>query len=144
MPRKPKSTNSAQGSVPDHIQQSRTYQKKAVTKRKLPSFTEAMLLIHAPELLRKYFEALLCGLKDGDKTALEQVGEIFNFVKGKGINVNLTQQMMAQGVAAGEQAPVMGYDALVRQLAESRAGHALPAPIEVLDIRPADITVVDG
>lgn len=132
----------AKSPVPEYVQQSRVYQRKKVTKRKLPSFEEAMFLIHVPEMSRLYFEAVFEGLKARDKTALEHAGEMLSYVQRKGININVAQQMMAQNVAAGEQAPVMGYDALVRSIAEARA---LPAPAEVIDVRPADMPVaVDG
>jgi hypothetical protein len=100
-----------------------------------------MLLVHTPALLQEYFAALLGGLKAGDKVALEQVGEIFNYVKGRGISLSMNQQILQANAAAGEQAPVIGYDTLVRQIAESRAGRALPAPSTAVDIRPADTTV---
>lgn len=127
--------------VPEYIQAAPLLNRRKITKRKLPSFTEAMLLLHAPEALRLYWEAIFNGLKKGDKTALEAAGEIFNYTRGKGINLNLTQQMMANNVAAGEQAPVMGYDALVRNIAEARAGHTLPAPATVIEIGQTDTTV---
>lgn len=141
MPRKPKSKppETPASAVPESVKQSRVYQRRKVTKRKLPSFTEAMMLLHAPEALRLYWEALLEGLKRGDKYALEAAGEIFNYVRGKGINLNLTQQMMAQNVAAGEQSPVVGFDAFARRLAEARAGHALPPPAEVLQLEAAEV-----
>lgn len=143
MPRKKKSAAPAPGSVvPEYVQQNKLLQKRNVTKRTLPTFTEAMLLLHAPELLRKYFEALLAGLNSGDKAALEQVGEIFNFVRGKGINVNLTQQMLNQTAAASPESPVIGYDAFTRRLAEQRA--ALPAPTNVITVPTQDVTVVSG
>ena len=121
--------------VPDYVKQSRVFQRKKVTKRKLPSFTEAMLLLHAPEALRLYWEAILEGLKARDKHALDAAGEIFNYVKGKGMTLNVTQQMLQQNTAAGLESPVVGFDAFVRQLADSRAQKALPAPT-VIDQAP--------
>ena len=124
----------ALSAVPEYVQQSRVYQRKKVTKRKLPSFEEAMLLLHIPELSRKYLKAVLEGLELRDKTALEHAGEMLNYVQRKGFNINIAQQMLQQNQAAGEAAPVMGFDAFARQLAESREGHALPPP-------PADLTI---
>jgi hypothetical protein len=137
-PRKLKVVEAKPAVVPECVRESRVYQRRKVTKRKLPSFTEAMMLLHAPEALRLYWEALLNGLKAGDKTALETAGEIFNYVRGKGMTFNLTQQMLAQQQAAGETAPVVGFDAFVRQLAEARADRALPAPAEVIDAEPVE------
>jgi hypothetical protein len=127
--------------VPEYVQESAVFQRRKVTKRKLPSFTEAMLLLHAPEALRLYWAALLEGLKARDKNALDAAGEIFNYVRGKGINLSVTQQLLQQNVAAGEQSPVIGFDAFARQLAEARAGRSLPPPPDsvVVEVRPADI-----
>ena len=141
MPRKGKTGEQASSSaVPDYVQQSRVYQRRRVTKRKLPSFTEAMLLLHAPETLRLFWKAINEGLAKRDKVALEMTGEMFSYVRGKGINLNLTQQMLQQNHAAGPESPVIGTDAFLRQLAEARAGRALPPPPEVIDVdvRPAD------
>ena len=124
--------------VPEYIQQARVYQRKKITKRKLPSFEEAMFLLHVPELAREYFGAILEGLKVRDKTALEHAGEMLNYVQRKGFNINVSQQLLQQNQVAGEQSPVMGFDALARQLAEARAGHALPAPPPAIDIHPVD------
>ena len=130
----------APSAVPEYVQQSRLLQRRKITKRKLPTFAEAMLLLHAPEALRLYWEAMLEGLKARDKSALEAAGEIFNYVRGKGINLTVTQQLLNQNAVAGTSGPVIGTDAFLRQLAEARAGHALPAPAEIVDIRPADIS----
>lgn len=131
--------------VPDYIKESRVYQRRKVTKRKLPSFEEAMLLLHIPEMSRLYLEAVCEGLKERDKTALEHAGEMLNYVQRKGININVAQQMMQQNAVAGATAPVVGYDAFVRQLAEARAGHALPPPAEdVITVHPVDTPAVAG
>lgn len=134
-----------ESAVPDYLKQTRLYQKRKVTKRKLPSFTEAMLLLHAPEALRLYWEALLEGLKARDKNALEAAGEIFAYVKGKGMSINVTQAMMQQNAVAGETSPVVGYDAFIRQLKEARAERALPEPAPAIDVHPVDTAaVVEG
>jgi hypothetical protein len=132
-----------ESAVPDYIQQAPLLSRRKITKRKLPTFTEAMLLLHAPEAIRLYWEALLIGLKERDKSALEAVGEIFNYVKGRGGPlVSVTQQMLQQNTVAGPDSPVIGFDAFARQLAEARAGHALPPPeddvIDIQPVRPAD------
>lgn len=126
--------------VPEYIQQSKVYTKRKITKRKLPSFTEAMLLLHTPELLRQYFEALLAGAKRRDKTSLDHIGEMFSFIRGKGISINLTQAMMQNNVAAGDTAPVQGFDAFVRALKEKRAAAQLEAAPEgqVIDAHPVE------
>jgi hypothetical protein len=95
-------------------------------------------------MARSYFHAILEGLKAGDKVALEHAGEMLQYVQRKGININVAQQMLQQNQAAGESAPVMGFDALARRIAEEKAGHALPPPAEVLTIaaevvRPAEL-----
>jgi hypothetical protein len=128
--------------VPEYVQQSRLLQRRKVTKRKLPTFAEAMLLLHAPEALRLYWEAMLEGLKARDKGALEAAGEIFNYVRGKGINLTVTQQLLNQNAVAGPNSPVVGFDAFARQLAEARAGHALPSP-DVVDVLPENIRPAD-
>jgi hypothetical protein len=128
--------------VPEYVQQSRLLQRRKITKRKLPTFAEAMLLLHAPEALRLYWEAMLEGLKARDKGALEAAGEIFNYVRGKGINLTVTQQLLNQNAVAGPNAPIIGADAFIRQLAEARGERALPPPTApIVDIRPADISV---
>ena len=130
--------------VPGYVQQSRLLQRRKITKRKLPTFAEAMLLLHAPEALRLYWEAMLEGLKARDKGALEAAGEIFNYVRGKGINLTVTQQLLQQNSGAVLNGSVIGTDAFLRQLAETRAGHTLPSPdvidVEPENIRPADIS----
>lgn len=122
--------------VPEYVQSSRLMQRRKVTKRQLPSYTEAMLLLHAPEALRLWWEAVLEGLQRRDKHAMEMAGEVFNYIRGKGVSLNVTQQLFQQNAVAGPDAPVIGCDAFIRQLAEARAGHALPAP-EVVDV-PAE------
>ena len=131
-----------QSAVPEYVQQSRLLQRRKVTKRKLPTFAEAMLLLHAPEALRLYWEAMLEGLKARDKSALEAAGEIFNYVRGKGINLTVTQQLLNQNAVAGPNAPNIGTDAFLRRLAETRAGHALPSP-DVIDVEPENIRSAD-
>ena len=133
----------APSAVPEYVQQSRLLQRRKVTKRKLPTFAEAMLLLHAPEALRLYWEAMLEGLKARDKSALEAAGEIFNYVRGKGINLTVTQQLLNQNAVAGPNAPIIGADAFIRQLAEARGGHALPAPTQVVDVIPENIRPAD-
>jgi hypothetical protein len=140
--RKPNPIDPPPSAVPEYVQQSRLLQRRKITKRKLPTFAEAMLLLHAPEALRLYWEAMLEGLKARDKGALEAAGEIFNYVRGKGINLTVTQQLLNQNAVAGPNAPIIGADAFIRQLAEARGGHALPPPADpIVDIRPADISV---
>lgn len=119
--------------VPAYIKESRVYMRKTVTKRKLPSFEEAMLLLHIPELAREYFSAILGGLKVRDKTALHHAGKMLSYVEDKGFNITIAQQMLTQNAVAGADSPVMGFDAFIRHQAELRAGHALPA----IDIQPA-------
>lgn len=140
MARKSKAESKISDVIPEYVRESRLYQRRKVAKRKLPSFEEAMFLLHVPEMARLYFRAIYEGLKERDRVALEHAGEMLQYVQRKGFNINVAQQMLANNVAAGENSPVTGFDALVRQLAEARAGHALPAPAEVLDIRPAEIT----
>jgi hypothetical protein len=144
MPRKSakKKPPSATSVIPEYVQQSRVYQRKKVTKRKLPSFEEAMFLIHVPEMARLYFKAIYEGLQERDKVALEHAGEMLQYVQRKGFSINVAQQMLAQNVAAGETSPVVGFDAFARQLAEARAGHALPPPPEVLELAPAEAVTV--
>ena len=141
--RKPNPVAPAPSAVPEYVQQSRLLQRRKITKRKLPTFAEAMLLLHAPEALRLYWEAMLEGLKARDKGALEAAGEIFNYVRGKGINLTVTQQLLNQNAVAGPNSPVVGFDAFARQLAEARAGHALPAPSDVIDVTPENIRPAD-
>jgi hypothetical protein len=132
--------------VPDYVRDSRVYQKRTVTKRKLPSFQEAMYLLHVPEMAREYFAAVLAGLKAGDKTALEHAGEMLTYVQRRGFNINIAQQMLQQNAVAGADSPVIGCDAFLRRLADERAGHALPAPvvIEQTELRPAEIAPEAG
>lgn len=125
-----------QSVVPEVVRNARAYKRQRVNSRQLPTFQEAMLLLHAPEVLRTYWEGILEAMRRGDKWAYEQAAEIHTYIKSKGINLSLTQQMMNNHVAAGETAPVIGYDALVRQIAEARAQRAIPAPAEVIDIEP--------
>jgi hypothetical protein len=98
-----------------------------------------MLLIHMPELQRRFYEALLSRLAAGDKDAIRVTGEMMKVIERGGISI--TNQMLNQNVAAGETAPVKGFDTLVRELAEKRGGtQALPSPAsdQVITIRPAD------
>lgn len=128
-------------SVPDYIQAAPIMQRRKLTKRRLPSFTEAMTLLHMPELQRKFWKALFEMLDAGDKEGLRSAGEIIGLLEKRG-GINVTQQMMAQNVAAGPTSPVMGFDAFARQLAEARAGHALPPPADdVVDVHPVDTAV---
>lgn len=144
MPARRKKVEPKPNAVPDYVQQSPLLQRRKITKRKLPSFTEAMLLLHAPEALRLYWEAILEGLKARDKTALDAAGEIFNYVRGKGINLSVSQQILQQNVAAGEQSPVMGYDALIRQIQEARSGRPIPPPQEAIDVFPESVGIEAG
>ncbi len=124
--------------VPDYVQLSSVYQRKKVTKRKLPSFVEAMMLLHAPEVQRLFWKALMNGLTTGDKDFVRMAGEIFDVIK-RGPGISVTQQIMQQNVAASVDSPVIGFDALTRQLAEARSGHALSAPvIDVQKVHPVD------
>jgi hypothetical protein len=129
--------------VPEYIQNSNLLNKRKITKRKLPSYTEAMLLLHTPEVLRLYFEATLEGLKAGDKDVIKMVGEMYDYVK-RGGGITLNQQILNNNVAAGETAPVVGFDAFARRLAEARAGHALPAAAEMttIEVHPADVATL--
>jgi hypothetical protein len=102
-----------------------------------------MMLLHAPEAQRLFWQALLGGMQAGDKDFVRMGGEIFGLVQKAG-GITVTQQLLQQNVVAGAQSPVMGYDAFVRSLAEARAGHTLPPPSEVIDVearevRPADL-----
>ena len=141
--RKAKATEEEPASVvPEYIQHSRLLQRRRVTKRKLPSYTEAMLLLHTPEVLRLFWEATIDGLKNRDKDIVKMVGEAVDYVKKGGITI--TQQVLNNNVAAGIEAPVKGFDAFARELAEARAGHALPPPAEIIDVHPADSEVVQS
>lgn len=132
-------TKNVDGTVPEYVQKSAVMRRTKVTKRQLPSFTEAMLLIHTPELQRLYFASLLKSLTKGDRHAQRLVAEMFELVKGGG-GITLVNAMLQQNVAAGEAAPVKGFDAFVRQLKESREGRSLmPAPDPgVIEVRPAE------
>jgi hypothetical protein len=128
------------GVVPAYVQASKLLQRHKVTKRTLPSYTEAMMMLHAPESLRLFWKALMEGMDSGDEKFVRLCAEVFDLVK-KGGGITITQQLLQQNVAAGELAPVQGYDSLVRKLAEVRAEaaaeKALPSP-SVIEIRPAD------
>jgi hypothetical protein len=124
--------------IPEYVQQARIMQKRRVTKRRLPSYTEAMMLLHAPEAQRLFWKALLEGLNSGDREAMRMTGEIFDLVK-KGGGISITQNLLQQNAVAGATSPVVGFDAFARQLAEKRAGHALPAPQDdIIDVHPVD------
>jgi hypothetical protein len=124
--------------VPAYVQDSKILQKRKVTKRTLPSFTEAMMLLHAPEAQRLAWAALLNGADAGNKEAVRTILEIFGLVQKSG-GFTLNQQILQQNAAAGVESPVKGFDAFTRELAEARAGHALPPPSEVIvEVRPAD------
>lgn len=140
MPRKPKKDPAAPASViPDYIENSPLLRKTKVTKRKLPSYTEAMLLLHMPEMQRKFFKALLTGLDACDKDFVRMAGEICEHLK-RGGGISVTQQVLNQTAMAGTQDAVYGYDALVRRLAEARSGQPLPSPgvVDAEAVRPAD------
>ena len=139
MPRKPKSERPVKpGELPHYVTDSKLLQRQKVTKRTLPGFSEAMMLVHTPALLREWFAALYRKVQDGDIKALQIVGEMYTYTKAKGINISVTQGMLQQNVAAGEQSPVIGFDAFARRLAEQRAGHALPPADDVVELRPAE------
>ena len=125
----------AKWALPDYITGSRVLQRRKVTKRQLPTFTEQMMLLHAPEAQRLFWQALLKGLERGDKDCMRMMGEIAELLK-RGGGITVTQQILNQNAAAGETAPVVGFDAFARQLAEARAGHLLPSPRDVVDLAP--------
>ena len=141
MPRKKtKATETQPSVVPEYIQQSRLLQRRKLNKRKLPSYTEAMMLLHAPEAQRLFWKALLEGLTNGDKEAVRMTGEVFDLLK-RGGGFTITQQLFQQNAVAGPTSPVLGFDALVRRIAEAKAGHALPMPTEdaaIVDVHPVD------
>ena len=130
---KSKSPPTPAGAVPEYVQAARLMQRRKVTKRQLPNFTEAMMLLHAPEAQRLAWKALLEGAAAGDKDFVRMALEIFEILKAKGGGISVTQQILQQNAIAGADAPVIGCDAFIRQLAEARAGRALPAP-EVVDV----------
>jgi hypothetical protein len=141
--RKAKATEEEPASVvPEYIQHSRLLQRRRVTKQKLMDYTEAMKLLHTPEVLRLFWEAVINGLNNGDKDIVKMVGEVFDYVKKGGINI--TQQMLNNNMPAAIEPRVKGYDAYVRELAEARAGHALPPPEEIIDgdVHPVDTAKV--
>ena len=117
-------------------------QRRKITKRQLPTFTEQMMLLHAPEAQRLFWKGLIEGLSRGDTKTMEMMADIFKLIQ-RGGGISITQQILNNQTAAGETAPVVGFDAFVRQLTEARTGHALPAP-EVIDVevRSADTQAV--
>lgn len=130
--------------VPESVQKSRVYQRQKVTKRTLPSFNEAMMLIHAPEVFRQFWQATLASLRAGDKDIIKMVAEGIGYIKGGGGGgFTLNQNILNQNAVAGVQSPVMGYDAFARQLAETRAGHAIAMP-QVVDAIPVDTPPADA
>jgi hypothetical protein len=126
----------AQSAVPEYIQQAKVYKRRKLSKRKVGSFEEAMLLLHLPELARGYFSSLLEGLKARDKSALDHTGQILNYVQQRGLNISVTQQLLQQNTVAGPDSPVVGYDAFVRRLGEARGGE-LPSG-NVITVEPND------
>lgn len=137
--RKPKEKPPAATSViPDYIENAPLVRKHKVTKRKLPSYTEAMMLLHAPEVQRLFWRAMIEGLTNGDKDFVRMAGEVFELVK-RGGGISVTQQVLNQTAMAGTQDAVSGYDSFVRQLSAARGGQTLPPPGQIIDaVRPAD------
>ena len=138
MGRAKKKPVSATSPVPEYIQQAPLLNKRKITKRKLPSYAEAMLLLHAPEMLRLFFEASFAAIKAGDKDIIKMTAEMFDYIKKNGLTIN--QNILQNNAAAGPESPVKGFDAFARELAEARAGHVLPPPtvIEGAIVHPAD------
>ena len=121
--------------VPEYVQQAPLLKRRKVTKRKLPSYTEAMMLLHVPEVLRLFWKATLEGLARGDRDIVKMVAEGIGYVKGGGMTLN--QQILQNNVVAGAESPVIGFDALARQLAEARSGHLIVSPeVQVIDSAP--------
>jgi hypothetical protein len=133
---KPRSREGPVNVIPDYIAQSKLLRRNKVTKKSLPSYTEAMMLLHAPEAQRLFWKALLEGLDSRDKEFVRMAGEIFELLK-KGPGISITQQILQQNLS-GNNGTAMGFDAFVRQLAEARSGHPLPPPAGAIDVRPAD------
>ena len=131
--------------IPEHVLQSRLMRRKKVTKRQLPIFTEAMLLLYTPSLLRHYFTSLAKGAHRGDKDSMDKIAKMYNFIPGgNGVQVNISQQMVQQNAVAGPTAPVQGFDAFARSLAEARASNILQAEAEVMELRPAEPVSVES
>lgn len=138
MPRKPKLAVVPESAVPSYIQEAPIMRRRKITKRRLPSYAEAMMLLHAPEALRLFWKSLLEGESAGDKDSVRMVGEIFEYLK-RGGGISIVQQMLQQNAVAGATSPVIGFDAFARSLAEARAGHALPPPAEdVITVHPVE------
>jgi len=132
MPRKCKPTAVPGDLIPDYIRHSRLLQKKKITKRTLATFTEQMLLLFTPEEHRLFHEAIVYGLANKDINTMILHAKMHGLVPG-GNGVTITNQMIAANAVAGAGSPVVGYDALIRQLGEARAATngtviTLPAP----------------
>jgi hypothetical protein len=122
--------------IPDYIVNAPLVRKKKIAKKQLPSYTEAMMLLHAPELQRLFWQAMIKGVTEGDKEFVRMTGEIFELLK-KGGGVSVVQQTFNQTAMSGTQDAISGYDTFVRQLAIARSTPALPEP-QIIDVRPAE------
>lgn len=129
------------GGLPEYLAKASIMRRRRVSSRKLDQFTEQMMLLHAPEAQRRFWKSLLDGLERGDKESMRMAGEIFKLLQ-KGGGFNVTQQLLNANMAATADSPVIGFDALARKLAERRAGHALPAPVD--DSEDAIIVEANG
>jgi hypothetical protein len=147
MPRKKKPDESP-SPVPEYIRKSPLIGRRRIGKEGLSDYAEAMKMLHAPEALRVFWEATLTQMHQGNTAAIKLVAQMFEYAKmSTGISINqhiLQQNANAMAAASIESGEAIGFDQIVRDIAERRAGHALPPPPEDLiegsveDVRPAD------
>lgn len=119
--------------LPEYILNAPVMKKTHVSRKSLPRFQEQMHLVHAPMMLRTYYEALTGLAVAKDMAALRLIGEMFGLVKERG-GVSVNTQILQANLTSGQ---ATDFDSLIRQISDSRA-HAVPLiqpppamPIEV-------------
>lgn len=115
-------------------------------------YQRKLLAFFAPHVLPKMFNSLMKGLQSGDARAIQQAGELYQMLGGKGgVNVNVTQSNnnKAEAVSASASKGISSPDEMFRQLAQERQerrtmGEKLPAlqieatPVEYDEVAPEE------
>jgi hypothetical protein len=116
--------------LPEYLTNSKLLKKRRVKKHQLPSYTEAMALLHAPTAQAVAWKTLIEKAEAGNLDAVKVILDIFKLIP-KGGGMTIVQQTYAStGAVSVEGRQIKNADAFIRSIHEQRASALLSAPAE--------------
>lgn len=120
---------------------------KRTTARGLRKLAQKEMVEAAPDVLKKYWQAVKNGLDRGDKSALDIVSQAFGYTKAAGGLTVLQAMQVNNNNGKSEGAAGRSFDSIVRKLeaaAEDDGPLAQPDEDEDADIIDAETEDLEG